>query len=113
MESMNWTQIVVSFLIGGGLSGLVTAFFKVRPEAGKIVVDAAKGAVIVQTAVIEQLKQSLAEARAEVRIVRDELQKLQDRLEEVLKENSRLRTRLEALQAHQRRHDKEIKDLCK
>lgn len=84
---MNTGQIVtlvVSVIFSGGLVGGVVALLKLRPESGQIVVTAAQGAVVVQSGVIDDLRQELQNLRAE----RDALRA----------ENVQLRTRVAALE---------------
>lgn len=59
------TSIVTGLvgLFGGG--GLV-ALLRVNADKGKIVVEAAQGAVIVQTGVIDDLQEELARVKAEL-----------------------------------------------
>lgn len=49
--------VIVAILGSGGLLGGIYALLKLRPEAGQIVVTAAQGALIVQTGVIESLRE--------------------------------------------------------
>ncbi len=65
-QATNWLPVVVGLIVavlGGG--GLV-ALFRARPEGSKILVDAAQGAVIVQSGVIDSLRADLNAARAEI-----------------------------------------------
>lgn len=113
---MNWMQLAVagmSFILGGGLTGFVASLVKVRAEAGKIVIDAAQGAVIVQSRVIDELRDELKAARADVALVRKELRVVSQRLGEVLAENDTLRRQVMSLSSNQNRHDEEIKGLNK
>jgi predicted RNase H-like nuclease (RuvC/YqgF family) len=72
---------IVSSIIGsGGLVTAAVAFYKLRSETNKITVDAAEGAVIVQTGVITSLN--------------SEIKRLKEELEEERKENVELRARL-------------------
>ncbi len=51
-----WSDLIpslMSFVVGGGLVAAYSAWYKVKPEAGQIVVTAAEGALIVQTGVID------------------------------------------------------------
>lgn len=73
----NVLQLVAILIGGGGIAGGLVALFKVRPEAARISVDAAQGAVVVQKQVIDSLRQD-----------NEDLRKLNDALE---KENAELR----------------------
>lgn len=81
---------VLSILIGGtGIAGGLVALFKVRPEAARISVDAAQGAVVVQASVITSLRED-----------NDRLRKLNDELE---KENDELRAENHAINERKNR----------
>lgn len=65
--SVTWQDLAPFFIVvigSGGIIGGVATFIKARPEAGKIAVDAAEGAVIVQTSVITTLRQENDQLRA-------------------------------------------------
>lgn len=53
---MTGVELAVVIIGSGGLAGAVVALIKVRPEATRITVDAAEGAVVVQTGVITDLR---------------------------------------------------------
>lgn len=61
---------VIGILLGGG--GLTT-LFRSRGEGSKLLVDAAQGAVVVQTAVMQSLRMELGEARSEIAQLRADL----------------------------------------
>lgn len=82
--------IIIALLGGGGLA----AILKVRPEAAQISVSAAQGAVIVQTGVIEALREEnrrLAERLTELERTSASLAHLQI-------ENVQLRARVSQLE---------------
>lgn len=111
---MNWTpilQLLISFIIGGGLTSFVASLWKVRQEAGRIIVDAAQGAVIVQAKVIDELREELKATRLELKEVRNELINVRNELKMVLDENATLHKRLATVDKEQSRHDKEIKNI--
>jgi len=80
--------IIVSVLGAGGLIGAVVALVKLRPESGQIVVTAAQGALIVQTGVIDSL--------------RDQTQWQQARILALETDNGHLRNRVDALERNLR-----------
>ncbi len=96
--------IVIALLGGGGVYALV----KVRPEASKISVDAAQGAVIVQTGVIDSLReenqrlaQRLSEVErtpADVNALMARVQQLEDERTQLQRENARLMARVKHLE---------------
>ncbi len=98
---LTWETFVVpaiTFIFGGGIVTAYQAFYKVKPEAGQIVVTAAEGALIVQTGVIGNLNK--------------EIERLHTEIAELKKENEQLRASLAAVLTQQKRHDKEIKSIA-
>lgn len=80
---------IVTGLLSGGLVTAVVALFRVNADRGKVVIETAQGAVIVQTGV-------MAELRAELNRLKDELVELRaDRDAEV----DRLRAEVVELRA--------------
>jgi hypothetical protein len=79
----NWLTLVVAAVIGLFGAGGLNALLKSRKEGTKILVDAAQGAVIVQTTVIDSL-------REELKIQKDESEK----------ESSELRAEIAELRTH-------------
>ncbi len=95
----DWLPGIVSTLFGGGIVAAIVALYKVKPEAGQIVVTAAQGALLVQTGVIDNLKK--------------EIERLNGEVSDLKKENQELRMRVDSLLTNQVRHDGEIKGLTK
>ena len=93
----DWLPSLLQTLFGGGVVAAITAAYKLRPEAGQIVVTAAQGALLVQTGVIENLQK--------------EIVRLTEELRQIKVENQDLRNRVDGLLKNQVRHDGEIKDL--
>jgi hypothetical protein len=89
-----WVVVVVTAIgaVFGG--GGVVALLKVRPEGAKIVVEAAEGAVIVQTGVIKALRDDLTRAYALI----EELRKEVAGMPGLRLENFRLKRRVEELE---------------
>ncbi len=86
------------------------AFYKVKPEAGQIVVTAAQGALIVQTGVIENLQKELKRIQD---IHAEEIAQLNKEVQSLKLENQALRLHLDKMERDQARHDGEIKTLNK
>ena len=103
-----WLPGIISSLIGGGLAASYVALYKVKPEAGQIVVTAAQGALVVQTGVIENL-------RKELKRVQEEADQKIATLERALiianQEIASLHRTIQGMQRNQTRHDSEVKDL--
>lgn len=81
--------IVAAILGGGGLGGTIVAFVKMRPEANRILVDAAEGAVVVQVKVIAELRTEIERARKEAiedaRLAREEQKECELQVQELQK----------------------------
>lgn len=93
---------VIVAIASGGLFGGIALYIKARPEAGKITVDAAAGAVIVQSGVIKDL--------------RDENDRLQGRisaLEAEMTRFSEIHVRITHLEEENRRLHRENEQLRK
>ena len=93
---------IISFVFGGGLVTAIVALYKVKPEAGQIVVTAAQGALLVQSGVIENLQKEISRLSIEVN---DLKVKLSERDALILQ----LQGQLLSVKDNQDRHDKEIK----
>jgi chromosome segregation ATPase len=89
--------IIVAVLGTGGLIGAIVALVKLRPESGQIVVTAAQGALIVQSGVIDSLK--------------DQNARQQDHINTLEEENARLRTRVTNLETSVRTLREEIREI--
>lgn len=103
-EAPSWLPTIIAgvltVLTGGGL----VAFFRARPEGSKILVDAAQGAVIVQTGVIESLRAELAAARGEIAELRGnmhELNLMRNRIRELEQDNEILSAENTVLKSRQ------------
>lgn len=96
--------IIVALLGGGGLAALIRS----GREGSKIVVDAAQGAVVVQSRVIADLQTQLKEAQAriaemtihlgELDKLREENRQLRERQGRVEQENAALSVRVRELE---------------
>lgn len=64
--------LIVAILGSSGLVGGIVALVKVRPESGRMIVEAAEGAVVVQSGVITALRDELADLRAALEDAREE-----------------------------------------
>lgn len=66
-----WFTGLVALIVGLGGGGGLAALIKLRPERGRIVIDAAQGAVVVQATVIDDLQDELARVKAELAAERE------------------------------------------
>lgn len=83
---MNTATIIVGIIgivFGGGVASAIVALIKVRPEAGQILVTTAQGAVIVQTGVIESLRQEIARLGEEMSELREQNDRLRARVRDL------------------------------
>lgn len=72
-----WVVAGIAAILGGGG---VTALLRSRPERARIIVDAAEGAVVVQTGVLANLREELRAAHAEIAELRGENEQLRGRV---------------------------------
>ncbi len=63
MASVDWLIAIVSGVFGGGFLTAIVAVIKARSETAKTMVDAAGGAVMVQSSVITSLHGEIARLR--------------------------------------------------
>lgn len=103
-----WLQFAVPVLIALFGGGGFVAWQRLRKESPNIVVQAAQGAVIVQTDVLKTLQEELEYAKSEIASLRAELRsashlqrrvrELEQREEELGAQNTRLRSQVADLQ---------------
>lgn len=101
-------QVLVAILGSGGVIGAIVAIMKVRPEAGQIAVDAANGAIVVQTGVIDTLRKEnqllrerMEDLESKVALLgdlQDRVKGLEDERRKLKAENTRLRGRVTHLE---------------
>lgn len=72
MSEAGAAALVVAILGSTGLVGGIVALLRVRPESGKLIVEAAEGAVVVQGGVITELRRELNSLREALELERDE-----------------------------------------
>lgn len=100
------TPLIIALVSAGGIFGGIVALLRVRPESGKLVVEAAEGAVIVQSGVIESLREELGELSERLDTAREDLdaelerrERCETRLDECDVVLDELRRRLERAEA--------------
>ena len=110
----NWLSVLIAVIVAVFGSGGVVALIRSRGEGSKILVDAAQGAVVVQSGVIDSLQEEIdrlkqlhadqqaeiSELRshlAEVNSLRSRVRDLEQKNELLEAENTRLRSELNHL----------------
>lgn len=83
----SWLPAVIGLIIALGGGGGLAALLRSRADGSRIVVDAAQGAVIVQSGVIGDLRGQIAELRAQLA----EISTLRGRVRELEHDNELLR----------------------
>jgi predicted RNase H-like nuclease (RuvC/YqgF family) len=85
--------IVVAVIGAGGIGGAIVAFIKAKPEASKILIEAAGEVVVIQKGTIEHLQEEISDLR--IRLdqadgLRDRVSELERHLARAERENKRL-----------------------
>lgn len=125
----NWLNVLIAVILVLGSGGGIVSYFKLRSQTSKILVDAAQGAVVVQSSVIKDLRAELAEQReksdqenaelrsevAELRTHLAELNSLRTRVRDLETQNETLKAENVVLQSQVRAlsrivHDQEKKN---
>lgn len=98
-----WIVAGIAAILGGGG---ITALLRSGKEGSRILVDAAQGAVVVQTGVITTLREDLQSAHAEIAELRAhmaELSDLRSQIRDLERENETLKAENEQLHERVRR----------
>jgi hypothetical protein len=85
LETRDIVSLIIAVVGSGGFVGGLYALLKLRPEAGQITVEAAQGAIIVQTGVIETLRVELKRLLEENAYLRSRLVELEKALNDLSK----------------------------
>lgn len=67
-----WFTGLAALILGLGGGGGIAAFVKMKPERGRIVIDAAQGAVVVQSGVMTDLRAELDRLKREIDELRED-----------------------------------------
>lgn len=110
----SWIPVILAIIGTGGIGGAIVAFIKVRPEAGQIAVTASEGALVIQTGVIntlreenEQLRNRLENLESKVALfgdLKERVEYLESQRKQLRSDNDRLRKRVASL-------EKQVRDL--
>lgn len=84
----------VATLLVGLFGGTLVALLRVTADRGKVVIEAAQGAVIVQTGVIEALQEELSRLKAARAADREEIARLQTEVARLRMESAAVSTRV-------------------
>lgn len=91
---------VITGLFGIFGGGTVVALLRINVDKHKIVVEAAQGAVIVQTGVIDNLNNELTRVREDLDEVETRARNCEKETQKLRRENRELRHRVEVLEQH-------------
>lgn len=94
----NWLNVLIAIILVLGGGGGIVSWFRLRNQNSKILVDAAQGAVVVQSSVIKDLKAELADQRTKAEQENAELRAEVAELRTHLAELNSLRTRVRDLE---------------
>ena len=100
-QATSWLPVVVALIVAVLGGGGIVALIKAKPERSLISVNAAQGAVIVQSGVIDSLRADLEAARGEIRELRShmiEMAALREQVRGLEAENGNLRARITHLE---------------
>jgi peptidoglycan hydrolase CwlO-like protein len=87
----NWISVLVALVIGVFGGGGIATILKAKPETTKILVDAAQGAVVVQSGVIDSLQENLTKQHEELEKAQAEILELRTHMAEINGLRSRVR----------------------
>lgn len=85
---------VVALIVGLFGGGSMVALLRVGADKNKVVIEAAQGAVIVQTSVIDELQEARAGDREELARMKAALVELRGQLAQEIEQNALMRRRL-------------------
>lgn len=87
----NWLSVVIAAIVAVFGSGGVVALIRSRGEGSKILVDAAAGAVVVQSGVIDSLQEEITRLQSQVNDQQGEISELRNHMAEVNSLRGRVR----------------------
>jgi outer membrane murein-binding lipoprotein Lpp len=111
--------LILAVLGGGGIAALIRA----KPETNKLIIDAAQGAVLIQTGVLDEMKAQNAELKTQITELKAQVQELTQIQKQItyleginhaiVKENDILKTRIDQLDAFVKELKREIQEQAK
>lgn len=93
-----WVTAAVALSVGLFGGGGLVALLRVRTDKNKIVVDAAQGAVIVQSGVIEALREELNRVKGERQRLEQLVQNLRNEVQALRRETADTASRVAAVE---------------
>ncbi len=84
VELKDLSTIIAAFITSGAFYGGIKFFFQRRADSGAIVVKTAEGVVLMQSAIIKELKDENQKLHAEIRNLWDKVRKLEGALDDQL-----------------------------
>lgn len=114
--SDNWLSVLIAVIVAVFGSGGIVALIRSRGEGSKILVDAAQGAVVVQSGVIDSLQEEITRLQKQANDQQAEITELRNHLAEVNSLRSSVRDleqKNEILQAENTKLRSEVKELRK
>lgn len=88
---------IAALLVGAGGATGIAALFRMGADRGKVVIEAAQGAVIVQTSVIDDLQSELTRVKIDNAQLRDRATDSEQKVVQLRAELNALRPELDAL----------------
>lgn len=104
----DWIVPIIVALLGGGG---IWALFKIRPEAGMVVVKAAESVVIMQEGRIESLLKEIDECKRKADSACDAVERMEDELARTRRERDEVALENDKLKSEVRRLENRVAEL--
>lgn len=99
MTFHDFIPILIALIGSGGVIGAIVAFYKLKPETGQLMVTTAQGVVIIQTGVIESLREEIGVMRTGMKELKRELAEAITRARECAELTAELKQRIRDLES--------------